>query len=549
VTARGYLLSIATLLAVPWWLSAGQSIFEEILPEESGITWVHENALSEERYLPETVGPGCAFLDYDQDGWLDVYLVNFGLSDFYQPERPLGNALYRNNGDGTFTEVTSAGVAGGTFGMGVAAGDYDNDGFPDLFLTSYGRPILYRNNGDGTFTDVTEGARLSREGWTTSAVWFDYDNDGFLDLFVCSFVDFSPGNRALCHNPRTGEPYYCIPILFPPTRSWLFHNQGDGTFRETGHGSDLQLTVGKALGVVATDVNNDGRMDLFVANDTVQNHLFLNQGKNRWTEAGLPAGVGLGEAGQARSCMGVDAADVDDDGWEDLFVANIDREIFSLYRNDGNETFTDVSLRHDIGQATWFLSGWGLRFFDYDNDGILDLLLANGHPDDKVEQMNPQVTHRQRLLLFRQEKGRFRDVSARAGRVFSKPLAARGLAVGDIDNDGRSDVLVANNGGPPLLMRNQDATGNHWLGLELRGRRSNADAVGARITWSAGGRVSARLKRGGGSYLSSHDPREVLGLGRVSNVDWLEIRWPSPNDRTERFTDLAVDRYITIKEK
>jgi hypothetical protein len=544
------LLAIAGPLAVPGWLSAAQPIFEEILPEESGITWVHENALSEERYLPETVGPGCAFLDYDRDGWIDVYLINSGPSDFYEPPRVLENALYRNNGDGTFTDVTAAaGVAGGTFGMGVAAGDYDNDGFPDLFLTSYGRTLLYRNKGDGTFDEVTERARLSREGWTTSAVWFDYDDDGRLDLFVCSFVDFSPRNRALCEHPRTGKPYYCVPILFPPTRSFLFRNQGDGTFREAGQGSDLQLTVGKALGVVATDVNNDGRLDLFVANDTVQNHLFLNRGENRWTEAGLPAGVGLGEAGQARSGMGVDAADVDGDGFEDLFVANIDREIFSLYRNGGNETFTDVSLQHDIGQATWFFSGWGLRFFDHDNDGLLDLLLANGHPDDQVQQMNPQVTHKQRLLLFRQEEGRFRDVSARAGPVFSKPFAARGLAVGDLDNDGRSDVLVANNGGPPLVMRNESATGNHWLGLELRGRRSNRDAVGARITWSAGGRVFERLKRGGGSYLASHDPREILGLGKASKVDWLEIRWPGPAGHVERFTNLAADRYLAVAEK
>ncbi len=547
---RRDLLCVAALLSVPRLLSASQAIFEEIPSNESGITWVHENALSAERYLPETVGPGAAFLDYDHDGWMDVYLVNSGPCDFYEPEHPLRNALYRNNRDGTFTDVTeTAGVSGGSFGMGVAVGDYDNDGFPDLFLTSYGRALLYRNNGDGTFSNVTEGVGIRLDGWTTSAVWFDYDNDGLLDLFVCSFVDFSRRNRTLCANPQTGEPYYCIPIMFPPTRSLLFRNDGDGTFSEAGRGSDLQLTTGKALGVVATDVNNDGRMDLFVANDTVQNHLFLNRGENGWNEAGLPAGVGLGEAGQARSGMGVDASDVDGDGREDLFVANIDREIFSLYRNDGNETFTDTSLQHDIGQATWFLSGWGLRFFDYDNDGFVDLFLANGHPDDKVERQNPQVTYKQRLLLFRQEEGRFRDVSARAGAVFSKELAARGLAAGDFDNDGRLDVLVANNGGPPLLMRNNAGTGNHWLGLHLRGTRSNADAIGARITWSAGGGVRSRLKRGGGSYLSSHDPREVLGLGGASKLDWLEIRWPGPGGRTERLTNLAVNRYITITER
>src|SRR6266545_1802340 len=259
------------------------SLFEEIPPAASGISWVHENAMSKEHYLPEALGPGCAFLDYDNDGWMDLYLVNSGPTDFYKPKQPIRNALYRNNRDGTFTDVTEkAGVAGGTFGMGVAVGDYDNDGYPDILVTSYGRCILYHNNGNGTFTDVTNKAGVAAPGWTTSAVWFDYDNDGRLDLFLCSFVEFGVGKHVFCGDNKLGRRYYCIPRIFKPTPSRLFHNQGDGTFKETDAGTDIQKALGKALGVVATDINNDGRMDLFVANDTVQNFLFVNRGSGKW---------------------------------------------------------------------------------------------------------------------------------------------------------------------------------------------------------------------------------------------------------------------------
>jgi hypothetical protein len=300
--------------------------------------------------------------------------------------------------------------------------------------------------------------------------------------------------------------------------------------------------------VVAADVDNDGRMELFVANDTVQNFLFLNRGGGRWDEAGFGAEVALGTDGQARSGMGVDAVDFDGDGWEDLFVANIDHEIFSLYRNNRNGTFTDLAYGHDIGQSTVYRSGWGVKFFDYDNDGAPDLLIANGHPDDLIESTMPRVMYREALLLFHQQEGRFRDVSGQAGRGFSKALSARGLAVGDYDNDGRLDALVGVNGGPPLLLHNNCRSGNHWVGLKLEGVDSNRDAIGARITWSAGGVKRSRQKIGGGSYLSAHDPREVLGLGAATRLDWLEIRWPLPSRRIERFTDLPVDRYIHFAE-
>jgi hypothetical protein len=280
-------------------------LFEEVLPSVSGITWVHENAMSPDRQLPETLPPGCAFLDYDNDGWMDIYLVNTGPCDFYKPSKPIKNALYKNNRDGTFTDVTNkAGVPGGTFGMGVAVGDYDNDGFPDLFITAYGRCLLYRNNGNGSFTDVTDKAGVATPGWTTSAVWFDYDNDGRLDLFVCSFVDYGLSKHTSCGDNKLGRHYYCIPRIFRPTHSFLYHNNGDGTFSDVTLGTDIEKAAGKGLGVVATDVNNDGQMDLFVANDTVQNFLFMNRGKNKWEEVALAAGVGFSDSGRARSGMG-----------------------------------------------------------------------------------------------------------------------------------------------------------------------------------------------------------------------------------------------------
>jgi hypothetical protein len=523
--------------------------FREIQPSASGIHWVHDNAASPQKFLPETMGPGCAFLDYDNDGWMDIYLVNSGPSDFFQPKQPIRNALYKNNRDGTFTDVTErAGVAGQTFGMGVAVGDFNNGGYPDMFVTGCGRSLLYRNNGDGTFTDVTKKAGLEIDGWTTSAVWFDYDNDGRLDLFVCSFVRYQPEDRLSCGDNGAGQKYYCIPRAFHPTASYLFHNNGDGTFTEVGRRTAIGKSMGKALGVVATDINNDGRMDLFVANDTVQNFLFVNRGGNRWEDIAIPAEVGFSENGQARSGMGVDAADVGNTGWQDLFVANIDQEKFSLYRNLKNETFADIAPSQTIAQATRLLSGWGLRFFDFDNDGELDLILANGHPDDMVSQRSQTVTYREPLLLFHQKQGKFANVSADAGPAFEKDFSARGLAVGDFDNDGRVDVLIGVNGGAPILLQNQAGAGNHWLGIKLQGVACNRDAVGARITWSAGGKKYSRLKNGAGSYLSSHDPRVVLGLGSAIKVDWLEIHWPGPSTAVEKFTNLPTDRYITIVE-
>src|SRR5450755_370742 len=522
------------------------STFEEIPATKSGISLVHTAGRSAEKHLPETSGAGCAFLDYDNDGWMDIYLVNSGKCDFYDPAKPLRNALYRNNRDGTFTDVTEkAGVGGGGYGMGVAVGDYNGDGFADLYVTQYGRSILYRNNGDGTFTDVTEKAAVAAPGWASSAVWFDYDNDGRSDLFVGQFCEF---NKSLsCGVDKDGTHHYCIPRIFKPRPSWLFHNNGDGTFTDVSKETGIAEHLGNAWGAVATDINNDGRLDLFVSNDTVANLLYVNRGR-RFEEVDLAADVAYSADGRARSGMGVDSADFNQDGWMDLFVANIDEEIFSLYQNSGDETFSDVAMEQGIGMATRWMSGWGLKFFDYDNDGELDLILANGFPDDLVEEFSHQITFKEPLLLFRNDGKKFSNVSAESGPVFSKTFAARGLAVGDFDNDGGLDVVISNNDAAPILLRNNLGRQNHWLGVRLVGRKANVDAIGARVTYAAGDLKRSRMKVGGGSFLSSHDPRMVLGIGKRSKVDWLEVKWPQPSGLVERFENLPVDRYVTIVE-
>jgi hypothetical protein len=533
----------------PLLAQSGAPFFEEIAPAQSGIHWAHTGGHSSKMYLPETIGAGAAFLDYDNDGWMDLYLVNSGPCDFYTPPKPLRNALYHNNRDGTFTDVTAkAGVPGNAYGMGVAVGDYNGDGFPDLYVTQYPRSILYRNNGDGTFTDVTDKARVAAPGWSSSAVWFDYDNDGRLDLFVGRFGDFSKDNAIFCGNPDTGTHYYCSPKVVKPKPCWLFHNNGDGTFTDVTGQSGLDALAARAWGVVAADINSDGWMDLFVANDGLENFLLANRGNGKFEEIGLVAGVAYNSFGAARSGMGVDAADYDADGNADLFVANIDHEDYALYRNQGKETFEDVALKTGVGAASHMLSGWGLKFFDFDNDGTLDLILANGHPDTMVKVHTPSVDYRMPMVLMQGTGTSFRNVSAQAGAVFRRPIAGRGLALGDFDNDGAVDVLVMVNDGSPILLRNRVGQKNHWLGLHLVGRKANIDAVGAVVSYQAGDLKRRLIKPGGGSFLSAHDPRMVLGLGSATKVDSLVIHWPRPGGGVERFENVPCDRYIRIIE-
>ncbi len=554
---RPWLTSTVLLFLIPV-MGANRVTFREVAAPESGVTWVHDNGQSKERFLPETMLPGVAIFDYDNDGWMDILFINTGDADFFHPKRPLHHGLYRTHGDGTFTDVTEkAGITANLFGMGAAVADYDGDGFQDVFITGYGKSVLYHNNGDGTFTDVTASSGINAPGWTTAAVWFDYNNDGRLDLFVSQFLDYS--NLKICGVANSyggnmegvpeNQTFYCNPKFFDLTLSYLFRNDGGGRFTDVSKETGIASCLGKGLGVVATDINNDGFMDLFQANDTVANHLFVNREGKRFDELGLAAGVGYSEDGLTRSGMGVDAADIDGDGWQDLFVANIDQETFSLYHNNGDETFDDLNKRTGIADVTRLLSGWGLRFFDYDNDGLMDLIIATGHPDDLVDMRSRGVTTKEPLRLFHNEGGgKLVDVSETGGEVFLKKQSARGLAVGDLNNDGYPDVVVAVNGGPPLVLYNNAESKNNWIGLHLIGTTANPAATGAILKWSVGGVVHSRLKTAGGSYMSSQDPREILGLGGAKRAEWVEIHWPKPSTRVDRLTDLSVNRYYTIVE-
>lgn len=556
---KGLVAALVCLLCVSA-QKAALPYFREIPKTKSKVDWRHDNGRSAMRYLPETMSGGVAILDYNNDGWMDLLFANTGSSSFYQPPKPGAAVLFQNDGHGAFVEVTSkSGLQFDQFSMGVAAADYDGDGCVDVFLSGYEKSALLRNRCDGTFEDVTAKSGVRPPGWSTSATWLDYDNDGKLDLYVLQFLDYSALTVCNAATAYGGTPdaarddktdvRYCSPINFRPTPSHLYRNRGDGTFEDVSEATGISAHKGKGLGVVATDINNDGWMDLFHANDMVSNFLFVNRGGKRFDERAIEAGVAYSADGQVRSGMGVDAADVNDDGKEDLFVANIDQQSFSLYRNDGDELFTDISPQNSIARETRLLSGWGSRFFDVDNDGVLDLVLANGHPDDKVGQRLANVTYEEPLLLFRgMGNGGMRNVSRLAGPAFHKPYAARGLAVGDLDNDGFPDVVVAVNGGSPIILHNNaSAVTNKWLGLQLKSVTTNPGAIGAIIRWQTGGTIRRRLVTGGGSYLSSHDPRILLGCGSKT-IDWVEIAWPSPSKTVDRIERPLLNRYLKITE-
>jgi hypothetical protein len=518
-------------------LVAGTSgpAYETWPPSLTGITWQHDSARSPRRYQPESIGPGVAIFDYNNDGRMDLYFPNSGPCDFFHPPKPLRAALYRNDGNGRFTDVTvEAGVTNtGHFGIGVAAGDYDSDGWVDLLVTNYGRNTLYRNRGNGTFEDVTERAGLAAPGIYTSAVWFDFDNNGTLDLFIGHFVHYSKDLERECKTD--GVYHYCYPLSYDPWPSKLYKNNGNGTFSDVSNVSGIGKYPGKTFGAVAVDIDGDGYLDLFVANDSVPNFLFHNKRDGTFEEIGLQAGVAFSDDGVARSGMGVDAADYDADGKPDLFVANFNRERFSLYRNLGNNSFTDTAGRSGVGSATYMYSGWGLRFLDFNNDGRLDLILANGHPDDQIESTHTGVSWKEPLLLLENTGPRFVDRSAAAGEAFTHKYTARGLAAGDLDNDGWPDIVVANNDGLPLLLHNRGGS-NHWIGL-------SGLPAGSVVRWPGG----SRFVVAGGSFLSSQDPRLLIGLGAQEKVDWLEIESPGPQKRTRRLTNLTAGKYYGVR--
>jgi enediyne biosynthesis protein E4 len=533
--------------------------YREVPPAESGITWVHESGRSPQRYLPETAGAGVAILDYDNDGWMDILLVNSGPAAFYTPHTALPFALYHNNHDGTFSDVTQkAGITTALYGMGVAVGDYDHDGYQDIFISGVGKSALYHNNGNGTFTDVTTASGIKDTQWGSSALWFDYDNDGKLDLFVGEFADYT--NKRLCGQAESygamgktrdadASGYrYCDPRVLAPMSSHLYRNLGDGKFEDVSQSTGISSQAGKAWGVVAADINGDGYTDLFVSNDTTPNFLWANRRGKTFEQIGLEADVAYSVDGLPRSGMGVDAGDFNRDGREDLVVANIDVQTTSLYENKGAEIFDDAKDSTGLGPETMWLSGWGLRFLDYDNDGWLDLVLSNGHPNDFVDQEGNGNKYRQPLLLLHNIAGtKLVNVSDSAGPAFHRDYSARGLAVGDLNNDGYPDIVMTENGGPVHVLMNTAETGNNWLGLTLVAKTANPAAVGAILRWSVGGKVSTRQKTAGGSFLSSHDPREIIGAGR-GHIDWVEVQWPRPSRQVDRILHPAMNHYLVIAE-
>ncbi len=501
------------------------------------------------------MGAGVSWLDYDQDGFLDAFFVNSGYTPVFHPSQPPQPALYHNNGDGTFTNVTArTGIhSNGTFFFGVAVGDYDNDGYPDIYLTGYRHSVLYHNNGDDTFTDVTANAGVGDDGnWGTAAGWFDYDRDGKLDLLVTNYVRFDVDHPVSCGLAKPGYRAYCHPDSFAGTSMRLYHNNGDGTFTDVTEKAGLVNTDGKSLALVLADLNNDGWTDIFIANDTQRNFLYFNNGDGTFHDASYTSGAGFSEDGKPEAGMSADAADLSGNGRMDLFVSHLDYELNRLYRNNGNSTFTDATVASGIGQTNILNSSFGARFFDFDNDGWRDLLVINGHILDNIPLYHPEVKYAEPKKLYRNVGGgKFVDASATQTAAFLAPKVGRGLAVGDYDNDGALDFLISNNGEDAQLFHNDGGRApgggkNHWLGIRLIGTKSNRDAIGARLKLAAGDFTSYDQAKGGMSYCSAQDPRIFFGLGKHTHVDTLEILWPS-GGREELHT-IPADRIITVEE-
>lgn len=502
----------------------------------SGIQFRHHGNPTPDKYLIETMCGGVALLDFDNDGRLDIFLVNSGAFRVQGKQGRIDrskpkywNRLYRNNGDGTFTDVTErAGVSGAgstDFGMGAAVGDYDNDGYPDLYVTNFGRNVLYHNNRDGTFSDVTEKARVAAGGWSISAGFLDYNNDGRLDLFVGRYLDWDFSKHVYC-----GEPVhtYCPPSKHAPITNILYRNNGDGTFTDVSRESGIAAKPGTAMGLALNDYDDDGFPDIFVSNDGLAHFLYHNDGNGKFTEEALEAGTAYNENGVAVSGMGVAFADYDNDGLPDVAVTDLATEIYELYRNLGRRSFQSVSRQSGLASISMTRSGWGVRFIDYDNDGWKDLFMSQGHVIDNI-QMFSQWVYELPPLLVRNVKGRFVDVSPHSGPVFQAPMAGRGIATGDLDNDGDIDVVInVLNGSPRLLYNNASKLGNHWLLIKLVGTVSNRDGQGSRVSvQGASGLKQWQYATTCGSYLAAHDPRVHFGLGGDEGAARIEVRWPS----------------------
>jgi hypothetical protein len=518
----------------------------------AGVQFHHYASQTAKKYMLEIMGSGVALFDYDNDGRLDIFLVNGApIAD----PTPLGtiprktdpkywNRLYHQKPDGTFEDVTErAGVQGKGYGYGVAVGDYDNDGFEDLFVTEYGGNRLYHNNGDGTFTDVTEKAGVGGSGWSTSAAWVDLDNDGLLDLVVLRYVQWDFEDRVCLVNGTLRT--YCRPDSFPPVEPLVYHNNGDGTFTEVSQRIGLSKP-GKGLGIAIADYDRDGHIDVYVANDSMPGFLYHNQGNGTFEEVALLAGVGVTDSGRTYAGMGVDFADYNNDGLPDLAVADLALQTYALYENEGKGFFKYTTDSSGLGNITMQHSGMGLHFIDYDNDGRKDLLVSQGHVMDTVDQVNPNLHYREPMLLVRNTPHGFVDVSAASGAVFHQAWAGRGLAIGDINNDGRVDAVVSTSEGPAHVLLNQTPRSNHWLILKLTGHKSNRDAIGAEVKVVTARGAQMATVTTAGSYLSSSDKRVHFGLGPETNVKAVEIRWPSGILQTLR--DVKADQILAVDE-
>jgi len=524
-------------------------IFTDVT-EQAGITWRHFSGESQDRFLIETMGGGVAFLDFDGDGLQDLFFVNGGETPHGKSTTPIHNGLYRNLGDGRFQDVAAkAGVDRLPFyGMGVAAGDFDNDGFPDLYVTGFPRSALFHNNGNGTFTDVTDRAGIKNAGrWAASAAWFDFDRDGYLDLLVTNYAQFSFDDVKKCE--LDGKPAYCAQKAYEGMPLTLYHNNGDGTFTDVSERSGLAKLVGRALGIVAVDVNDDGWTDLFVARDASPNLLLINQKNGTFRDVAVDSEVAYNSDGVARAGMGIDAGDFNGDGKPDFVVTNFNDEYHSLFVNSPSGLFDDRSVSSRLAEFTRPLVGWGIHFIDYDNDGNLDLIIANGHINRAIEVTRLDVKYKQPPLLLRNDgNGRFRNMQEFAGASFGAGQSARGLALGDFNNDGGLDAVFTRLDEKPVLLRNNEGQNHSWVGLELRGTKSNRDGIGSKITIDVAKRKLIRWITGGASYLSSHDKRVIVGLGDVPGSTAItgEIRWP--NGTVQHLSNLQRNQYHKIVE-
>ncbi len=523
-------------------------IFTDVT-DAAGITWKQFNGESPDRFMIEAAGGGVAFVDYDGDGLLDIFLVNGGETPNGKSPGPVRNALYHNLGNGKFEEVAAkAGVDRLPFyGMGVAAADYDNDGFPDLYVTGTPRAALFHNNGDGTFTDVTEKAGVKNEGrWSACAVWFDYDRDGYVDLLVCNYTQLSFENPKVCE--FNGIRTYCDQKVYRGMPLTLYHNNGNGTFTDVSHSSGVDKFIGRALGAVAIDVDDDGWPDLFVARDASPNLLLINKHDGTFVDRGDEAEISFDENGVAKAGMGVDAGDVLGNGHPGFVVTNFNDEFHSLFISQGKYPFEDWTTRSQLASLTKSYVGWGAHFLDYDNDGNLDLAIINGHLNQVIEMSRGDVKYKQPLLLLRNNgQGVLENMRASAGEAFQKVYSGRGLAVGDYDNDGATDLIFTCLNSRPVLLHNNVGAGNSWIGFQLAGTKSNRDAIGAKLILQAGNRKLVRWITGGSSYLSSHDKRVLFGLGKQApeSID-LQIRWPS--GETQSLSGLKPRNYHFIRE-